>query len=437
MSTADRVDERAGPAAQQALTSFQSGWALALLTLVFCFNQVDRGIVAIVLDSIKAEMKLSDTTLGLMTGLGFAFVYFCAAFPLGRLADRTDRIKIISVGVMFYSVMAMFMGLAQNVFHLITFRSLVAVGEASGNAPSSAVIADLYPHEKRPRATAIWSGGSYLGLFVGLTAGGWIHEHYGWRAALWGTAGPGMLVGLLLMLTVRDPPRGASEALPQKQAATDLKATLNFLRSQRSYVLVVFAMLLSSFTAFSVQTWVPSFLVRVHHMDKGEIGFYAGLFKGLMGLLGVLAGGFLTQQIIKTRPHLIALVPIVASLLIPFAVAVFILAEEVNHTLVALAVAGFLIPAYQGAGMTMLVSVVPPAMRSFAITIMFAALALGGLGLGPLVVGMLSDYFTATAGADSLRYALVFPGVLPFVTAFLFFCAARGLTGDQERISQN
>lgn len=435
MSTvAAPVEGTAAPQPARERTPFQAGWALALLTLVFGFNQLDRGIVAILLESIKAEMHLSDTLLGLMTGLGFSFVYFLTAFPLGRLADRTNRIRIISIGLIFYSMMAAVMGFAQNVYQLIACRSLVAVGEASGNAPSNAVIADLYPHAKRSRAIAIWSGGSYLGLFVGLTAGGWIHAHYGWRAALLITASPGVVVGLLLLLTVRDPARGSTEPTSRTHHAKSLAETAKILFSQRSYVMLVIAMMLATFTAYSLQAWVPSFLSRVHHLDKAAVGFYAGFFKGLMGLFGILAGGLLTHQIIKRRPHLIGIVPVVSALLLPFAMMVFLHSRDVSVSLAALALAGFLIPAYTAPGFTMLHSVVPPSARAFATTVLLAVASLVGLGCGPLVVGFLSDLFTPWAGSDSLRYALIFPGLLPFLTAFFFYLSARSLAEDEKRM---
>ena len=417
-------------------SSLQAGWAVALLTVVFGLNQLDRGIVAILLESIKAEMQLSDTALGLMTGLGFSLVYSIMAFPLGRLADRADRIKIVSIGVMFYSVMAGLMGFAQNVYHLIALRSMVAVGEASGNAPSSAVIADLFPHEKRARATSIWAGGSYLGLFVGLSAGGWIHEHYGWRAALWSCALPGIVIGLLMLLTVKDPPRGAFDpAAARGRKQGSVSETVRFLLSQRTYVLLVISIMMATFTAYSLQSWTPSYLDRVHHLQKTEIGFYTGLFKGLMGLLGVLAGGFLTHQIMKKRPDAVGLLPVISSILTPVAIGTFLITDNATISLVCLAAAGFLIPSYQGPAVTMLHSVAPAGMRAFAMTMMFAAASLIGLGLGPLVVGALSDLF-ASKGEDSLRYALIFPAVLPFGTAIVFYLAWRNAGADQARILQ-
>lgn len=415
-------------------TPFQAGWALALLTLVFGFNQLDRGIIAILLDSIKAEMELSDTALGLMTGLGFSLVYSLSAFPLGRLADRTNRIRIISIGVIFYSMIAAVMGFAQNIYQLIACRSLVAVGEASGNAPSSAVIADLYPHAKRSLALALWSGGSYLGLFVGLTAGGWIHEHYGWRAALLVTTSPGVLVGLLLLMTVRDPARGSMEPSRRVYKANSLKVTAKIMLSQRSYVMLVIAMALATITSQSVQIWVPSFLSRVHHFDKASVGFYAGFFKGMMGLLGIIAGGILTHQIIKRRPHLIGVVPVASTLLLPIAMMTFLLVDDPSVSLAALAMAGFLIPAYTGPALTMVHSVIPPNARAFATTVVLAMASLVGLGSGPLIVGYLSDLFMPWAGSDSIRYALIFTGILPFLTSFVFYLAARALARDQERM---
>jgi sugar phosphate permease len=242
------------------------------------------------------------------------------------------------------------------------------------------------------------------------------------------------VVGLLLLLTVRDPARGSTEPTSRTHHAKSLAETAKILFSQRSYVMLVIAMMLATFTAYSLQAWVPSFLSRVHHLDKAAVGFYAGFFKGLMGLFGILAGGLLTHQIIKRRPHLIGIVPVVSALLLPFAMMVFLHSRDVSVSLAALALAGFLIPAYTAPGFTMLHSVVPPSARAFATTVLLAVASLVGLGCGPLVVGFLSDLFTPWAGSDSLRYALILPGLLPFLTAFFFYLSARSLAEDEKRM---
>jgi sugar phosphate permease len=359
-----------------------------------------------------------------MTGLGFSLVYIVVAFPLGRLADRSDRIRIIGFGAIFYSIAATGMGLAQNIYQLLLCRSLVAVGEASGNAPSTAVIGDFYPGPNRVRAFSIWSAGSFLGLFIGLTAAGWIHELYGWRAALLTTAAPGAVAGLLLVATVRDPRQRDDPAkIGTKLSTLPLIETLKVLANNRAYLLLVGASACSAFTAYSIQAWSPSFLMRVHEVSKADTGFYAGIAKGLMGLFGVLSGGWLAHWVMRWNRKYIALVPIVASFIIPFVVIWLTTAESIVETLIALCVAGFLVPVYQAPLVTMIQGVVPSDMRAFAMTILFSVVTLSGLGLGPLAVGILSDMMANSLGVDSLGRALLVAAVSPCIAAFFYWRA--------------
>ncbi len=402
----------------------QARWALALLTAAMGVNQLDRGLVAILLQSIKTEMVLSDAALGLMTGLGFSVVYALASFPVGRWADRYNRTRIISLGVVFYSAAAACMGLATNVMQLIAFRSVVAVGEATGSAPSSSVIADLFPRATRARAMGVWSAGTYIGLFIGLSMGGWINQRYGWRTALWATATPGVLLAALIQFTMREPPRQASLEHPVSPASNALGATLRELFSQPAYRALLLAIMFSTFVNYSFSAWIPSLLGRVHHLDSATIGLVAGTLKGLLGLGGALAGGFAAHYIAKGRLPGMGLVAACVSLLIVPCMLVFILADSTVVSLIGLSLGSFLIPACQAPGFTMIQGIARSEQRAFAMTLMFTSSSLFGLGLGPLAVGALSDHFQPTWGADSLGVALLLPTAASLVAAVFYARAA-------------
>jgi predicted MFS family arabinose efflux permease len=409
-----------------ASTRGRAHWTLALLTLVFAVNQLDRGVVAILLESIKAEMHLSDTALGLMTGLGFALLYSIASIPLGRLADRGNRARVIGIGILLYSVFTAAMGFAQNIVQLCLARSAVAIGEASGNAPSAALISDLYPAEQRSRALSLWSAGSYLGLFAGLAFGGWLSAHYGWRAALWAVSVPGLIIGVACLTTIPDS-GGAKVPAPKSGDGTPSA----WLHSQ-TYRWIFVAMTLSGIVAYSVQIWTPSLLARVHGMGPAQVGFYAGLFKGLCGLGGILTGGYLAAALARGRPSRLGIVPIVATGLVPIALLVFLFATGETASLIGLGFASFLIPAYQGPALTMIHAVVPREGRAGATASVLAAVTLAGLGLGPLSVGSISDRLVPAFGADSLRYALLVPAIVPVAAMLAFWRASVALGAETE-----
>lgn len=414
-----------GDTARQSRDARHATWVLALLTAAMGVNQLDRGVVAILLQSIKSEMKLSDTALGLMTGFGFSIVYAMASIPVGRLADRHNRINIVSLGIVFYSAMAACMGFATNITQLIAARSAVAIGEATGSAPSMALIADLYPAKKRARAVGIWSSGTYIGLFIGLSAGGWLNQHYGWRVALCATATPGVLVALILKLTAREPRRGQSDTAPVGNEPKNTWSALQQLLTNPAYMLLTAAIMCSAFVNYSFSAWVPSLLGRVHHLSPASIGLAAGLFKGLLGLAGALLGGFAAHYYARGRLGAMGMLAATTCLLIVPAMLVFLFAPSETVSLVGLGVGSLLIPACQAPGLTMVQSSVAPGNRAFAVTLIFTCSSLFGFGLGPLVTGMISDANIASHGAQSLVYALLLPTFVSLPTALFFAAAAR------------
>lgn len=419
-----------GPAASKDVAASRRGYVLLLLMLIMGMNQLDRGIVAILLDSIKAEMHLSDTAMGLVVGSGFAIIYALASLPLARIADRHSRKAVIGIGMIFYSLMAIAMGFAQNVYQLVAARAAIAIGEASGSAPSTSLISEYYQTKDRARAMSIWSAGSYLGLFIGLTAGGWINQHYGWRMALWATAAPGLLIAALFLITVREPRR------PEGYIAEiqPLGPTLRTLMANRTYMILFAGFISQAFVMYSLTTWAPALLGRIHHMQPAEVGFYAGMSKGVCSLIGAITGGFITHRIAGDNLKRMAIVPIIGALLMPFGMMVFLLADDVNIALAGLFFACFLLPIHYASALAMLHAVVTPEVRSLASAMVFLAMALGGLALGPVIVGFASDIFGQSEGAQGLRHALLIPAVFGFLSALLFYMSRSTVEEDSAKV---
>jgi MFS family permease len=194
--------------AQEAPSKSYRRYVLFLLTIVYALNFIDRQILVVLQESIKLDMGLSDTQLGLLTGFAFAIFYVSVGIPIARLADKGNRKNIVAVAVTVWSGMTVVSGLTQNYFQLLLARIGVGVGEAGGSPPSHSIISDYYPAKERGRAMSLYSMGVYIGILVGYGVGGWINQHYGWRVAFFAVGIPGLLIALLVKFTIREPLRG-------------------------------------------------------------------------------------------------------------------------------------------------------------------------------------------------------------------------------------
>lgn len=411
----------------------RAGWMLLLLTATMGVNQLDRGVVTILLPSIKAEMHLSDTALALLTGFGFSLVYVAASIPIGRMADRYSRINIISFGMLFYSIMAICMGFAVNITQLIAARSAVAIGEATGSGPSTSLIADLYPAKARARAIGVWSSGTFIGLFLGLSAGGWFNQHYGWRVALGAIAAPGVLVAIALKLTASEPTRGQSDETRWVEEPKSTSIALQQLVTNRAYLMLLFAVMGSAFVNYAFSTWVPSVLGRVDHLNASSIGLATGFFRGLLGLGGALLGGVAAHYFARGRLRVMGILAASSSFLIVPSMLAFLFAPSQPLSLIGLGFGSLLIPFCQAPGLTMVQAVVAPGNRSFAMTLILSLSTLFGLGFGPLVTGMISDAASASHGPQSLIYGLLVPTIMSPVTAGFYLAAANKVSSEPTR----
>ncbi|MEZ7830108.1 MAG: MFS transporter, partial [Gammaproteobacteria bacterium] len=186
-------------------------YALVVLTLVYTFNFIDRQLLSILQESIKVDLSLSDSQLGLLTGFAFAMFYVTAGIPIARFADRSNRRNIVAVSVGLWSAMTAVSGLVQNYGQLLAARVGVGVGEAGGSPPSHSIVSDIFPPEKRASALAFYSTGVNLGILFGFLFGGWLNEFFGWRVAFMVVGIPGVLLAILVRTTVREPIRGLME----------------------------------------------------------------------------------------------------------------------------------------------------------------------------------------------------------------------------------
>src|SRR6201997_5626729 len=215
--------------APAAASSTRRYYVLALLTIIYALNFLDRTIFNVLIEPIKKEFTLSDTTMGLLAGFGFVLFYSLLGIPIARVADRLNRRNIVALAFAFWSAMTFLCGMASSVTTLALARIGVGIGESAGTPASQSLLADLFDKNERPRALGIYAIGTYLGVFLGYFIGGWVNQHYGWRTAFFSAGLPGVALAALLWLTIAEPKRGA---MAERFDPEPLGPTLRFLTPQ-------------------------------------------------------------------------------------------------------------------------------------------------------------------------------------------------------------
>lgn len=387
----------------------QRTYTLAVLVLVFTSSHIDRQIVAILGQPIKESLGISDTQLGLLTGVMFALFYATLGMPMAMWADRRNRRNLIAFSIAMWSGMTALCGMAQTYLQLMLARIGVGIGEAGSNPPSHSIIADLYGPAERTTALSIFATGVNIGIMLGYLIGGWVNEWLDWRWAFIIAGLPGLGIALLVRFTVREPPRGYSEG-GVKAAEADappfwaVAATL-----ARSPILrnTIIAGTLVSFFGYALVLWVPVLLIRVHGMGTGEVGTILALLVGLGGAIGTFSSGWLADRLAVRNPGWRAWVVTLAFLIALPLAALSFFADSAAGTIALYVLPAILGGAYIGPGFAIIQSHVPLRMRSVAAAINLFILNIIGLGLGPFSVGLVSDLMADSAGVDSLRYGLL------------------------------
>jgi len=397
-----------------------------MLTLVYVFNFVDRQLLVILQESIKKELKLSDTQLGLLSGFTFAIFYVTLGIPIARFADKRNRRNIVAGSLGLWSIMTAFSGLAGNFIQLLLARIGVGVGEAGGSPPAHAMISDYFPPEKRSTALSVYSTGIYIGVLIGFLMGGYLNQHYGWRTAFLVMGVPGIIFSLLFYVTVKEPKKGATDVRESTSGKTySLNTALKLLFSNSIFLYLAIAIALHMFCIFALLNWTPSFLSRLHGMTNINIGVSLGLIFGVSGAIGTYVRKILTDRLGKRdkRHHL--KVPAYSILISILFTAGALFFQNNYLTLFCLGVSAFLQSMYLGPFIAVAHSLVPSSMRAFNSAIVLFMLNLFGLGFGPLVVGIISDLLQPSLGIESLRWALSIILLVNIISAALFFGAAR------------
>jgi MFS family permease len=394
---------------------------LALLTLTYFFSYMDRQILAILLELIKADLQLSDTQLGLLSGLAFAIFYAGLGIPVARLADRSNRRNIIAVSLAIWSAMTVVCGVAQNFVQLLLARIGVGIGEAGSSPPSHSIIADLYPVEKRASAMAIYTLGVVLGGGFGTLIGSQLAAAYGWRVAIMAIGAPGLLLAIIVRLFVVEPRRGQSEAAQVKDTSampTMASAFKDIWRNGAARHLVC-GVTLTSLIGYALTAFGLSYLQRSLGFSITQAGLF-GLVAALLGTVSGVGGGRLADWSAKrwgmhTQSWMVALLKVVA---LPFTL-LFYLTDQPMVAVTAYGIQILFASSYLGPTFALLQGLAPLRMRAMWAAITLLVINMIGLGLGPTLIGVISDLLVPWAGKqDSLRWALV---IMASITPWAIF----------------
>lgn len=398
---------------------------LALLLLAYIFNFLDRQILGILAEPIKADLKLTDTEFGAVGGLAFALLYSVLGLPLAYLADRTSRSGVVAASVAVWSAFTALCGTATGYLQLFLYRLGVGVGEAGGVAPSYALIADYFPPERRARALAIFSLGIPLGLAGGSLIGAYLAHWVGWRSAFLVMGVAGLILAPILRYYVRDVPKTKPSA-----AAAPIAEVFPLLARKPSFWLLAFASSSSSLIGYALALWTPAVIMRSFGLELVPTGQFLSSLLLIGGTAGVFAGGWLADRLGAGNKAWYARLPAIAWVISTLAWAAGLMAPNLWVAWPLLLVGNAVNILWLGPVITAVQHLAPARMRSTASGSFLLINNLIGLGVGPLLIGRLSDALKSSYGADALRAAAVGGTIFYLLAAVLMFFAAGRLRND-------
>lgn len=397
----------------QQFTPRYRNYVLFILTCGYVLNFVDRQVMTILLEPIKAEFGASDTQMGLISGLAFALFYATLGVPVARLADRWSRRNVLAISMATWSAVTAVCGMAGSFWQLALLRVGVGIGEAGGTPPSQSLLTDYFPKERRALAQGVLATAPNIGVLVGLFGGALIAEAFGWRTVFFVFGVPGVGLALLLFFTVKEPIKIKPQGL---EADRSMMSALSGIIRLPSFFMIALGVGFAAIPGYGLGVWSPSFLVRVHGMSLVDAGLWLGIIGLSGGTLGTILSGVLADRLALRDNRwqlwipavgLMVALPLQALFLLWPASAVFTIAGKTAP--VALVFMGlssvfacfWIAPSYAAVQ-----NLVPSHWRTQASALLLLVFNLLGLGLGPLLVGMLSDGLSSF-GAASVRWALL------------------------------
>lgn len=442
----ENVGENVGESTADSKPGFRARWesapwykwyAVGVLTAVYASSQVDRQIMGMLLEPIKQDLGASDTQMGFLVGLTFAIFYATLGMPIAMLADRTNRRNIITAAITIWSGMTVVCGYAQTFVQMALARTGVAIGEAGSTPPSHSIISDLFPPERRGTAMGIFALGVNIGLLLAYLGGGWLSENYGWRMTFVAVGLPGLLIAALLFFTVGEPRRGAVDEHKddaEKDQAPGFLAVARHMWRVRSARHLTIGAAIAGFIGYGFTLWMPAFLIRSHGLSPTEVGLTLALMTGLVGAMGTFTAGKLADVLARRDERWRSWIVAAGKTgYVPFLAGVFMV-DDLTTALILYVIPAFFGGFYLAPTFALVQSLVSLRMRALASSIVLFILNIIGMGFGPQLVGIMSDWFAPEYGKESLRMALFILSFLNIWCGYHYFTAARTLHADMQRM---
>ncbi len=405
---------------------------LFLLFLVYTFSFIDRQILVILAEPIKAEFGLKDWQLGFLTGTAFALFYATLGIPVARLADRWHRVNVIAISLTLWSAMTALCAATNNFVQLAAARIGVGVGEAGGSPPAVSVLSSYFHRKQRSTAMGIYALGPTVGILIGFVVGGWVNELYGWRAALLVVSIPGIFLAALVKFIIKEPDRD-TRGLPSTESIPPIGRSLVILFDIKTFRRVNVAVTAGAFTVYGFLAWMPVYLIRHFGLSTGEVGTKLGLIAGFAGSIGVFLGGYIADRLSKHDNRWQMRLPAVTTLTILPLMLLVLNADTANAAMLLLVPTYVLVLAHTGPTWAILQSVSPQNMRAMAAAIALFLINLIGLGLGPQLVGILSDVLRSDTETGGLRTAISVVGTGSLVASCYYYLASKSVQHDLEK----
>lgn len=425
-------------------------FALIVLFAINTTNFFDRQILGAVGEPIRKEFGLDDASLGLL-GTAFTLLYAFVGIPLGVLADKIGRKRILSVGVFVWSLLTVGSGLAQSFWQIFALRLGVGVGEASCAPAATSLIGDLFPASWRAKALAIFMLGLPVGVALSFAVSGTVAKEYGWRAAFFVAGIPGILCAIAVLF-IKEPKRGASETHDIGGQKRDGSPYLNILKSPTMRWIIISGAV-HNFNMYAIGAFITPFLMRYHGLDIQQANLVSMLVYGVMGAPGLLIGGFIGDAVMKRCTNGRMLLGAFA-IMLSVPTVYFALGTPKGSTtmfLILMGAACALMYFYYSTVYSTIQDIIEPASRGTAMAVYFLAMYVLGASLGPYGTGLLSDFFTKRTAqlagvlettntalepfrAEGLHTAMYIIPILGIALTLILLLAARTTTKDIEKM---
>ena len=429
------------------MTRNQRAVALLLLASLNAFGFIDRVVVALVAQKVKAEFLLTDLDIGLLGGTAFALVNMFAAVPVARLAERFSRARVTAAFLMIGSLFTTLAGFTASFAQLLACRLGMAAGSAATEAPPHSIISDMYPPEKRASAISIFMLGVPIASLLGSAAGGLIAQHFGWRRTFLVFGLAGGVIALLCLAFLKEPGRKASLGTTPKMGTLQV---LGLLLGRANLRWITLGVCFVSLGSFGVNTFLPAFLSRDFGLDAGQAGSLFGLISGIASLVGTLAGGYASEHLAKRDPRWLLGLPALGSVIGAPVFVIGVMSGSLTIAVPLMLVGSFAFYTAMGPCIATLHGSLDSYSRATGSALFLMVMHLIGQGLGPPLIGLVSDMLSsmlyaggpfaadcagaaaqvpgsacAAASAHGLRYAMAVFAIFFVLAGVLLYLGAR------------